>query len=524
MFRLRSLWMVAPLLLGACSLINAPAEVDTGTGGQGGSGGGGAGGAPTTSTAGGSTSTGMPSECGDGKLEGSEECDDDNLDAGDGCGATCSVEAGWECTSEPDVKSACNLICGNGTVDAGEECDDEAKEDMDPPSGNQDYCSAECKFQEFDIESGADNSGVVHELPAAGYRRDNDMPSFIVLWHAANAGKILSREYNFDGSFKKANFMDTATSPNPDDGGEVLCTAGSNRSILAWRDSQQNQVYTRRIESTGTMDPAVPSTFVPNPQPSLSCAASPADTFIVTTMAKGGGNLHEVLVQPYALSGQPLGGQIDIGDAAGLGPTASWGIGGGFLVAWIADPANNGNISAQQLKDTGELEPGFIFQLSDPADIVPREPAGGRLGMQGQFAFVYTRDSAPDGMGVTHREVVYRVFQSPGNGSAPTFASVGTSAQREPVLGVNPTTGKFVIAWTFVAGGGENIAYRVFSQTGMPMGDEQVANEVLTGKQTKPAIVVDPFTGDVVILWDNEVPNSVKPHKVSAKIFPKLLE
>ncbi|KAL4422517.1 hypothetical protein ABPG75_008714 [Micractinium tetrahymenae] len=36
--------------------------------------------------------------CGNGVLEGLEECDDGNTNTGDGCDATCKVESGWHCT------------------------------------------------------------------------------------------------------------------------------------------------------------------------------------------------------------------------------------------------------------------------------------------------------------------------------------------------------------------------------------------------------------------------------------------
>jgi len=48
--------------------------------------------------------------CGDGFLRGTEQCDDGNLDPGDGCSATCTLEP------RPD--------CGNNQLDAGEACDD----------------------------------------------------------------------------------------------------------------------------------------------------------------------------------------------------------------------------------------------------------------------------------------------------------------------------------------------------------------------------------------------------------------
>lgn len=39
--------------------------------------------------------------CGDGVIEGAEACDDDNTSAGDGCDASCAVEAGYKCVNEP---------------------------------------------------------------------------------------------------------------------------------------------------------------------------------------------------------------------------------------------------------------------------------------------------------------------------------------------------------------------------------------------------------------------------------------
>jgi len=60
--------------------------------------------------------------CGDGVVEGIEECDDSNLLDGDGCSPTCVAEDGWSCVGEPSV---CAYLCDNGQLDAGEECEGE---------------------------------------------------------------------------------------------------------------------------------------------------------------------------------------------------------------------------------------------------------------------------------------------------------------------------------------------------------------------------------------------------------------
>ncbi|HJL45124.1 MAG TPA: hypothetical protein RMG45_04790 [Polyangiaceae bacterium LLY-WYZ-15_(1-7)] len=64
--------------------------------------------------------------CGDGTTDPGEDCDDGNMEDGDGCSAECTVES----------------ECGNGRLEAGESCDDGNTEDGDG-------CSAECTREAF---------------------------------------------------------------------------------------------------------------------------------------------------------------------------------------------------------------------------------------------------------------------------------------------------------------------------------------------------------------------------------------
>jgi large repetitive protein len=81
--------------------------------------------------------------CGDGKMEGSEGCDNGNTNAGDGCSATCTVEPGFQCAPanvDAGVASACGPICGDGVVQPGEQCDYGAAKNL----GGYGQCSADC--------------------------------------------------------------------------------------------------------------------------------------------------------------------------------------------------------------------------------------------------------------------------------------------------------------------------------------------------------------------------------------------
>jgi cysteine-rich repeat protein len=77
-------------------------------------------------------------QCGDGRMVGSEECDDGNHWNGDGC-RSCVVLPGWECTGEPSVCRPA-VLCGDGAIEGDERCDD-----GNPLSG--DGCDAVCAIE-----------------------------------------------------------------------------------------------------------------------------------------------------------------------------------------------------------------------------------------------------------------------------------------------------------------------------------------------------------------------------------------
>ena len=55
------------------------------------------------------------------------QCDDGNTVSGDGCSATCQVEAGWQCSGgNPFEADLCkNILCGDGIPSVGpRDCDD----------------------------------------------------------------------------------------------------------------------------------------------------------------------------------------------------------------------------------------------------------------------------------------------------------------------------------------------------------------------------------------------------------------
>ncbi len=86
----------------------------------------------------------IASQCGNGLLEESEQCDDGNIVIQDGC-TGCMVETGYACQGAPSMCIAVSDgSCGDGRVNAGETCDDG---NLTVDDGCSRFCSVEPRFR-----------------------------------------------------------------------------------------------------------------------------------------------------------------------------------------------------------------------------------------------------------------------------------------------------------------------------------------------------------------------------------------
>lgn len=110
--------------------------------------------------------------CGDGLKVSYEGCDDGNLAEHDGCSSTCTIETGFQCTTD-----GCTTFCGDGYRVFPEECDDNN-------TASNDGCSASCTVEDgwycvgsverfYDICSGLCGDGIRILAPAAGEECDD---------------------------------------------------------------------------------------------------------------------------------------------------------------------------------------------------------------------------------------------------------------------------------------------------------------------------------------------------------------
>ncbi len=109
--------------------------------------------------------------CGNGRLDRSEQCDDGNTTAGDGCSPTCLLEAG--------------NICGNSIVERPfEQCDD-------GNTLNGDGCTSRCRFEpNFVAGLSVCGDGVVAEAEECddGNVRDFDGCNRVCLYESGRCG------------------------------------------------------------------------------------------------------------------------------------------------------------------------------------------------------------------------------------------------------------------------------------------------------------------------------------------------
>ncbi len=82
--------------------------------------------------------------CGDGVINGTEQCDDGNTTPADGCSASCRLEPGFACMTGTTVpNSVCHkTTCGDGVKEGFEQCDDK---NLIPYDGCSPTCTIEPK-------------------------------------------------------------------------------------------------------------------------------------------------------------------------------------------------------------------------------------------------------------------------------------------------------------------------------------------------------------------------------------------
>lgn len=107
---------------------------------------------------------GHPQICGDGLIDGFEECDDHNTTSGDGCSADCQIEACYTCTGEPSVCTPLpdGTSCSDGQFCNGAETCQNGVCQAGMPKGS-DGCTTDCPVAPLTCQGAMTSTLVVND-------------------------------------------------------------------------------------------------------------------------------------------------------------------------------------------------------------------------------------------------------------------------------------------------------------------------------------------------------------------------
>jgi cysteine-rich repeat protein len=215
--------------------------------------------------------------CGDGyieplEFEGSEECDDGNTTAGDGCDGCYAeicgnnrIDYGEECddgnlNDGDGCQSDCTLLCGDGIVDPGQQCDD-------GNLGDADGCNANCFLEQTTTELEPNEDGSVstggNTLNGNDYFADSNPNIFgnqIVLASISPAGDedvfLIRNPFGTESITMRLRTFNPAFGPNQP------CT--SIDTVINVRDLDGNLLAQNDDRNTGDRCSEVSYTFLPH--------------------------------------------------------------------------------------------------------------------------------------------------------------------------------------------------------------------------------------------------------------------
>jgi len=155
--------------------------------------------------------------CGNTILEGEEQCDDGNVEDGDGCSAVCEIEE-----DEP--------FCGDDVLDPGEQCDDGNNDDGDG-------CSAVCEIEEDEPFCGDDTLDPGEQCDD-GNNNDGDGCSAVceiegdILWGDIVINEIMQNPNNITDGVGEWFELYNNTVSDIDLDGCIITDSGSDSHII----------------------------------------------------------------------------------------------------------------------------------------------------------------------------------------------------------------------------------------------------------------------------------------------------
>jgi hypothetical protein len=239
------------------------------------------------------------------------------------------------------------------------------------------------------------------------------------------------------------------------------------------------------------------------PRPAV--ARDGAGNFVVVWGGEGAGELPGdlgIFAQRYDSAGTKLGSEFHVNTYTTYGqydPQVARDGAGNFVVVWdgAGSATEYQGIFARRYNSSGSALTGQ-FQVNTYTTFTQDYPAVAAA-PAGNFVVVWSGAGAGDGEGVFARR-----YDSAGTAQGSEFRvnTYTTGVQGNPAVATD-ATGSFVVVWDG-AGSGDTLGVfaQRYSSSGATLGGEFRVNTYTTGAQSAPAVVIDPSSGNFVVVWE----------------------
>ncbi len=445
--------------------------------------------------------------CGDGVVDSGEECDGTSLevtactDLGEGytggslaCLDTCSLDY-----------SACEGgQCGNGRIEAGEECDDGNDVDWDG-------CTS-CEVSEFVVNTFTLQS---QQYPQVAMAPDG---RFVVVWHSdgqygAGARSVYGRLYGADGTPDGTEFrVNTYLAGNQDFPDVAMAPDG--HFVVVW-DSQQDPdgsygVYARFFNADGTPDGTEfrVNSHTEGIQAWGRIAMAPDGRFVVVWISENqDGDMLGIYGQRFEADGTPDGTEFQVNTSTAntqIFPSVAMAPDGHFVVVWEDRGDLDGDrfgVFGQRFGSDGTPD-GTEFQVNTHIQGDQRAPEVA-MAPDGRFVVVWAswgQDNSDGSSGIFGQR-----YDAAGNRIGGEF-QVNTYTidhQIWPSI-ATASDGRFVVVWQgqgMDTNGHVSIYMQRYDASGVRAAPETRVNVYMEYGQEYPEVAMAP-DGRFVVTWD----------------------
>jgi hypothetical protein len=343
--------------------------------------------------------------------------------------------------------------------------------------------------------------------PSTARNADGD---FVVVWTSfaqdGNVHGIYAQRFDDRGTWLGDEFrVNTFTTGSQLDPSVAMDSSGN--FVVTWssfgQDGSGSGVYAQRYNADGVAqgDELRVNTVTADTQRNPSIAMDSDGDFVIAWEGYVPGDAYGIFAQRYNAAGSPQGGEFLVntfttgtqGD-----PVAAMDADGDFVLAWMSDQEDGSQfgVYAQRYNAAGVAQ-GGEFRV-DTFTAGSQFSPGAVIDASGNFVVAWTGQGADDASGVFAQR--YNASGVP-QGEQFRVNTTVDEAQMNPSIAMSPA-GRFLITWEGSGDGGVGVIGKLFSASGVAIGDELLVSSFTSSVQSQSTAVLN-ADGSFVVAWES---------------------